>query len=92
MLIVAHHAISDPETFWSAAKEIGSSMPPEFKLLSVYPSQDLKTGTCIWEAPGVEGVQKFIDDAVGKVSKNFCYEVNVAAAVGLPEMLAETTA
>jgi len=88
MLVIAQHQISDPDTFWATAKNVGSVMPPDFKLHSVFPSQDLRTGVCVWEGPSAGEVQKFIDEAVGNVSKNFCYEVNVAAAVGVPEMQA----
>jgi len=86
MLIIAHHNINDPEAFWKAAKEVTSSLPAGFKLHAVYPSQDQKTGTCIWEAGSVEEVQKFLDDNVGKISRNLCYEVNVTAAFGLPSI------
>ena len=86
MLIIAHHTISDPAAFWEAAKNVGSMLPPGFKLHSVYPSQDGKTGTCLWEASSAEEVQKFLDDNVGSVSKNFCYAVNEAGAVGMPDI------
>lgn len=89
MLIIAHHNIQDSEKFWKEAKAITSNMPSHLKLHSVYPSTDLKTGTCVWEAPAVNDVQKFLDDNVGDVSKNYCYEVDEAAAFGLPKFKAE---
>lgn len=92
MLVIAHHDIQDPETFWKAAQDIGSKMPAGLKLHSVFPSTDMKTGTCVWEGPSVEDVQKFIDDSVGSVSKNSCYEVNEAAAMGAPKTAVEATA
>jgi hypothetical protein len=92
MLVIAHHDVQDPETFWTAAKNVGSMLPPNFKLHSVFPSTDMKTGTCVWEAPSVNDVQKFLDDAVGNVSKNTCYEVNEAAAMGAPTTAMEATA
>ena len=92
MLIIAHHDIQDPGTFWSAAQNIGSIMPSNLKLHSVFPSADMKTGTCVWEAGSVDEVQKFLDDNVGNVSKNTCYEVNASAAMGAPKMELETTA
>jgi hypothetical protein len=92
MLVIAHHDIQDPETFWSAAKNIGSVMPSSLKLHSVFPSADMKSGTCVWEAASVGEVQKFLDDNVGNVSKNTCYEVNDAAAMGAPKMELEATA
>lgn len=89
MLIIAHHNIKDPEKFWNEAKNVTSKMPSNLKLHSVYPSSDLMTGTCVWEAPAVNDVQKFLDDYVGDVSKNYCYEVNEAAAFGIPKFAVE---
>jgi hypothetical protein len=89
MLVIAHHNIQNTEKFWATAKTLTNVLPPNLKLHSVFPSTDLKTGTCIWEAPSVHDVQKFLDDSVGNISRNFCYEVNVAAAVGLPKIAME---
>jgi hypothetical protein len=86
MLVIAHHDVQDPQTFWTTAQNVGSIMPAGLKLHSVFPSKDMKTGTCVWEAPSVEEVQKFLDDNVGNVSKNTCYEVDSATAVGAPAM------
>ncbi len=86
MLVIAHHNnINDPKTFWSKAQTIVSATPAGLKVLSVYPSQDGKTGTCVWEAGSVEEVQKFLDEAAADMATNFCYEVNEATAFGLPE-------
>lgn len=92
MLVIAHHDIQDPEKFWSSAQQLTASMPSGLKLHSVYPSADMKTGTCVWEGSSVAEIQKFIDDGVGNVSKNTCYEVNEAAAMGTPKMEAAATA
>ena len=86
MLIIAHHNISDPESFWNAAKEVTKNLPANLRLHSVYPAADGKTGTCIWEAETVEEVQQFLDNNAGKYAKNFCYEVNVKDSMGLPEI------
>ena len=86
MIIIAHHNISDPEGFWAAAKEVTANLPGGFKLHAVYPSEDGKTGTCIWEAATVGEVQQFLNENAGKFAKNFCYEVNVKASMGLPNI------
>jgi hypothetical protein len=86
MLVIAHHDINNADEFWSVAEDVTSSLPSTLKLHGVFPSKDMKTGTCIWEAPAVEDVQNFLDDKVGRVSKNFCYEVNEEAAMGLPKL------
>jgi hypothetical protein len=91
MLVIAHHNISDPVAFWNKAKEVTENLPGNLKVQSVYPSKDGKTGTCIWEADSAQNVQQFLDKNAGEFAKNFCYEVNMEQAIGLPKMqLADT--
>ncbi|HVK96698.1 MAG TPA: hypothetical protein VM368_02720 [Flavisolibacter sp.] len=89
MIIIAHHHITDADAFWSAAREVTSSLPSHLKLHSVLPSADFKLGTCVWEAARVEDVQDFLDQNVGHASRNVCYEVNENAAMGLPQSVKE---
>ena len=86
MLVIAHHNINDPEGFWAAAKGVTMNLPGNLKLHGVYPAQDGKTGTCLWEADSVQEVQQFLDKNAGKYAKNFCYEVNVEKSIGLPDV------
>ena len=88
MLIIAHHNISNPEEFWKAAKEL--KLPASLKLHGVYPSQDARMGTCLWEANSVHEVQEFLDKEAGSFAKNFCYQVNVKESMGLPVIKMET--
>jgi hypothetical protein len=85
MLVIAHHFIQNPDVFWGKAREVTSSLPADLKIHSVFPSADLKTGTCIWEAKSVEEVQEFLDKETGTVARNVCYEVKEEMAMGLPE-------
>ena len=86
MLVIAHHTnITDPETFWAKAKTVVSSAPAGTSVHSVYPSQDGKTGTCVWEGDNVEAIQNFLDEAAAGIATNYCYEVNEAAGFGLPQ-------
>lgn len=91
MFVIAHHFINEPEEFWAAAQQFIPSIPPGFKIHSVFPSRDLKTGTCVWEAGSVGEVQNLLDNATGKMAKNVCYEVNEAIALGLPQMTIKET-
>ena len=85
MLVIAQHTnINDPKTFWEKAQSIVGNLPSGMKVHSVFPSQDGKTGTCIWEGD-VQEIQKFLDNASEGLATNYCYEVNEAAAIGLPE-------
>ena len=92
MLVIAHHNIFDPEWFWGKANEVTSNLPDNLKVHGIYPAKDGKTGTCLWEADKVEDVQQFLDTHAGPFSKNFCYELNVEQAVGLPEIHSAETA
>jgi hypothetical protein len=91
MLVIAHHFIQNPEEFWKIAQQTIPSLPQNLKLHSVFPSEDLKTGTCVWESSGVSEVQDFLDKALGHVSKNVCYEVKEEMAIGLPHKTMEET-
>ena len=85
MFVIAHHFIHDPETFWNLAPQVIASLPSHLKVHCVYPSTDLKTGTCVWEAPAVADVQDLLDKSAGQYSRNVCYEVNQDIALGLPQ-------
>ena len=62
MLVIAQHTnITDPAAFWAKAQSVVGNTPPGTSVLSVFPSQDGKTGTCIWEAGSAEQLQQFLD-------------------------------
>ena len=86
MLVIAHHNISNPESFWGAAEEVTKNLPNNLRLHGVYPAMDGKTGTCLWEADNVQDVQEFLDKNAGQYAKNFCYELNVDKSIGLPKI------
>jgi hypothetical protein len=86
MLVIAHHNVSDPEAFWSAAKQVTTNLPGSLKLHGVYPATNGKMGTCLWEADTVQEVQQFLDMNAGQYAKNSCYEVNVGQSMGLPKI------
>jgi len=86
MLVIAQHTnITDPAAFWSKAQTVIGAAPAGTSVLSVFPSQDGKTGTCVWEAGNVDELQQFLDTASEGMATNLCYEVNEAVAIGLPE-------
>ncbi len=86
MLVFAHHNIQNPDIFWKKAKETTSNLPPNLKVHGIYPSPDGKLATCFWEADRVEDVQQLLDEAVGNVSVNLCYELNEQEAIGVPQI------
>lgn len=85
MIIIAHHFIQQPEEFWAAAQQGTAALPANLKLHAVFPSKDMRTGTCVWEAASINDVQTFLDERMGSMAKNVCYEVNETLAMGLPQ-------
>ncbi len=61
-----------PDTFWAKAKDVASSAPAGTRVHVVFPSQDGKTGTCVWEGNSVAEIQNFLDDEVAGIAINFC--------------------
>ena len=85
MLVIAHHTnMTDPQAFWSKAQSVIGSVPDGMKIHAVYPSQDGKTGTCVWEADSAGEVQQYLDGITEGMATNFCYDVNESAAIGAP--------
>lgn len=39
--------------------------------------------TCLWEAPSVDSVQRYVDSTLGDASENSCYEVAAEQAFAL---------
>ena len=89
MFVIAHHFILEPDAFWAAAPQLLAAIPSHMKLHAVFPSGDLKTGTCVWEATAVNDVQNLVDNLLGHMSRNVCYDVNEEIAIGLPQKTLE---
>lgn len=90
MLVIAQRTnITDPAAFWTKAQSVIGAAPAGTSVLSVFPSQDGKTGTCVWEAGNADQIQQFLDAASEGLATNFCYEINEAMAIGLPERKTE---
>ncbi|HUQ67323.1 MAG TPA: hypothetical protein VM101_14265 [Flavitalea sp.] len=87
MLVIAHHFVNNPDSFWAAANKVmaESGVPKNLKLHAVFPSKDGKTGTCLWEADSPVEVQAWLDKTFSQYANNVTYEVNEAAAMGAPQ-------
>ena len=80
MYVVAIHSISDPEAFWGGQLDL----PNGIELPVVAPSSDGTRGVCIFKSDSVNTVQRLVDGATSKVSKNEFYALNEGSALGLP--------
>ena len=78
MYVLVHHRIIDPETAFPRGEKLirGEAAPEGVRSLQFYPSIDGDFVTCLWEAPSVETVRKYVDATLGDSADNTCYEVD----------------
>jgi len=77
MYVVVQHRIKDQPTAFSRGEKLikNEGAPAGVRGLQFYPSRDGSSVTCLWEAPSVDSVQRYVDTTLGESSENACYEV-----------------
>lgn len=85
MYVVVQHRIKNPQMAFSRGEKLikNEGAPSGVRGLQFYPSRDGSAVTCLWEAPSVESVQRYVDSALGDSSENSCYEVAAEQAFSL---------
>ncbi|HJY34358.1 MAG TPA: hypothetical protein VJ260_05865, partial [Vicinamibacterales bacterium] len=71
------HRFKNPEIAFARGERLirNEGAPTGVKGLQFYPSRDGSAATCLWEAPSVDVVQRYVDSTLGDSSENSCYEV-----------------
>ena len=82
MYVVVQHQIKDPQTAFSRGDRLikNEGAPAGVRGLQFYPSRDGSAVTCLWEAPSVSLVQRYVDATLGDSSDNSCYDVDAEFA------------
>ena len=77
MYVVVQHRIKNPQVAFSRGERLirNEGAPTGVRGLQFYPSRDGSAVTCLWEAPSVDAVQRYVDSTLGDSSENSCYEV-----------------
>ena len=85
MYVVVQHRFKDSQVAFSRGEKLikNEGAPSGVRGLQFYPSRDGSVATCLWEAPSVETVQRYVDSALGDSSENSCYEVASEQAFSL---------
>jgi len=78
MYVIAHHHFIDPKTAFARGDKLikNEGAPAGVSGLQFYPSQDGTEAVCLWRAPSVESIQRYVDATLGDSSKNDCYAVD----------------
>ena len=85
MYVVVQHRFRDPQVAFSRGEKLikNEGAPTGVRGLQFYPSRDGSVATCLWEAPSVDSVQRYVDLTLGDSSDNSCYEVAAEQAFAL---------
>jgi hypothetical protein len=85
MYVVVQHRFRNSQVAFSRGEKLikNEGAPSGVRGLQFYPSRDGSVATCLWEAPSVESVQRYVDSALGDSSENSCYEVAAEQAFAL---------
>jgi hypothetical protein len=77
MYVVVQHRFKNPQVAFSRGQRLirNEGAPTGVRGLQFYPSRDGSAATCLWEAPSVDAVQRYVDSTLGDSSENSCYEV-----------------
>ncbi|MGD0744777.1 MAG: hypothetical protein ABSA45_06445 [Verrucomicrobiota bacterium] len=89
MHITIHHTITDQQKWEQGSKRImelaeQGRLPQGLKGLMFLPSVDGRRADCLWEANSMEALRTFIDRETAGGARNEYFQVNDAAAMGLP--------
>ena len=78
MYVVVHHQLTDPQAALARGERLvkNEGAPAGVRGLEFYPAQDGSAVTCLWEAPSVDVVQRYVDSTLGDASVNVCYGVD----------------
>jgi hypothetical protein len=83
MFIVIQHKIHNPEKFQQCAKEV-FPLPDELRVHHFYPAPDLSKAVCLYEAPSIDVLSKYLDEKLHPASTQLYFPVLTEQAMGLP--------
>jgi hypothetical protein len=82
MYVVVQHQILNPEVAFQRGQALidGVGAPEGTRALQFYPHVDGSAVTCLFEAPSVEIVERYVEETLGDSSTNTLYQVDEATA------------
>jgi hypothetical protein len=84
MFIAIIHEIHDAAKFQKCAEDV-FPLPEGLRVHHFFPATDLSQAVCLYEAPSVEGVQAYLDQALGDSSTQHYFPVAAEQGIGVPD-------
>ncbi len=89
MHVSVHHTITDPQKWEQVTRNMmtmleQNRLPQGLKGLLYLPGTNGRNADCVWEANSVEALRTFLDREIGNAARNEYFQINSAAAFGLP--------
>jgi hypothetical protein len=84
MFIAIIHEIHDAAKFQKRAEDV-FPLPEGLRVHHFFPATDLSQAVCLYEAPSVEGVQAYLDQALGDSSTQHYFPVAAEQGIGVPD-------
>jgi hypothetical protein len=84
MFIAIQHDIHDPEKFQKCAEEV-FPLPEDLHVYQFFPSPDMSRAVCLYEAPSVEILSRYLDSRLNPASTQSYFPVLTEQAIGLPQ-------
>lgn len=86
MHFVVRHRITDSERFLATdPQDIAGNAPAGLEVHHFLPARDASVADCLWEAPSLDGLRGYLDEATRGIAENTYFEVDSEAAMGLPQ-------
>lgn len=78
MYVVVQHRIKDPQVAFERGERLvkNEGAPAGARGLQFFPAQDGSAVSCLWDAPSVDAIQRYVDETLGDSSDNYCYAVD----------------
>ena len=89
MHVSVHHIITDQQKWTQVTKNMMTMveqgrLPEEHKALMFLPGADGRKADCVWETRSLDTLRNFLDREIGTAARNDYFQINTAAAFGLP--------
>jgi hypothetical protein len=89
MYVSVHHMITDPQKWGQVTHRMMAvveqgQLPQGLKALMFLPGADGRKADCLWEAQSLDTLRNFLDGEIGTAARNDYFQINAAAAFGLP--------